>query len=131
MAGFYGIIAISIGSVIGALMRYGLSLSLNALSPHIPMGTLASNLIAAYIVGIAIAFFAAMPNLSPAWRLFVITGLAGGLSTFSTFSAELLTLLRDGRLGWSAGMLALHVCGSLAMTALGMATLTLVRNHST
>lgn len=129
MAGFYGIIAISIGSVIGALMRYGLGLSLNAIVPPIPMGTLASNLIAAYIVGAAIAFFASMPNLSPAWRLFVITGLAGGLSTFSTFSAELLTLLRDGRLGWSAGMLALHVCGSLAMTALGMFTISLVRNH--
>ncbi|CAB3731445.1 fluoride efflux transporter CrcB [Castellaniella hirudinis] len=129
MAGLYGIIAISIGSVIGALTRYGLSLSMNALVPAIPMGTLASNLIAAYIVGAAIAFFAAMPNLSPAWRLFVITGLAGGLSTFSTFSAELLTLLRDGRLGWSAGMLALHVCGSLAMTALGMVTISLVRHH--
>lgn len=127
MAGAYAIFAISIGSVIGALMRYGLSLSMNAFVPHIPMGTLASNLIAAYIVGVAIAFFASTPNLSPAWRLFVITGLAGGLSTFSTFSAELLTLLRDGRLGWSAGMLALHVGGSLTMTALGMATISLTR----
>lgn len=127
MTGAYAIIAISIGSVIGALMRYGLSLSMNAFVPHIPMGTLASNLIAAYIVGVAIAFFGSTPNLSPAWRLFVITGLAGGLSTFSTFSAELLTLLRDGRLGWSAGMLALHVGGSLTMTALGMATISLAR----
>ncbi|RMK68530.1 fluoride ion transporter CrcB [Pseudomonas aeruginosa] len=127
MTGAYAIIAISIGSVIGALMRYGLSLSMNAFVPHIPMGTLASNLIAAYIVGVAIAFFGSTPNLPPAWRLFVITGLAGGLSTFSTFSAELLTLLRDGRLGWSAGMLALHVGGSLTMTALGMATISLTR----
>lgn len=127
MAGAYAIAAISLGSMIGALLRYGLSLALNAMVPHIPMGTLASNWIAAYIVGAAIAFFAAMPGLSPNWRLFVITGLAGGLSTFSTFSAELLTLLRDGRLGWSAGMLALHLGGSLAMTALGMATLSLIR----
>ena len=127
MAGAYAILAVSIGSVIGALMRYGLSLSMNALAPHIPMGTLASNQIAAYIVGAAIAYFGSAPNLSPAWRLFVITGLAGGLSTFSTFSAELLTLLRDGRLGWSAGMLALHVGGSLAMTVLGMATVSLIR----
>lgn len=127
MAGAYAIAAISLGSVIGALLRYGLSLALNAMVPHIPMGTLAANWIAAYIVGAAIAFFAAMPGLSPNWRLFVITGLAGGLSTFSTFSAELLTLLRDGRLGWSAGMLALHLGGSLAMTALGMATLSLIR----
>jgi len=127
MTGTYAVVAISIGSVIGALMRYGLSLSMNALMPHIPMGTLASNLIAAYIVGVAIAFFGSAPNLSPAWKLFVITGLAGGLSTFSTFSAELLILLRGGRFGWSAGMVALHVGGSLTMTALGMATISLTR----
>lgn len=127
MAGIYVVAAIGIGSVIGALARYGLSLAMNALVPQIPMGTLASNLIAAYIVGAAIAFFGSAPGLSPAWRLFVITGLAGGLSTFSTFSAELLALLRDGRLGWAAGMLALHVGGSLAMTALGMATIALTR----
>lgn len=127
MAGAYAILAVSIGSVIGALMRYGLSLNMNALEPHIPMGTLASNLIAAYIVGAAIVYFGSAPSLSPAWRLFVITGLAGGLSTFSTFSAELLTLLRDGRLGWSAGMLVLHVGGSLVMTVLGMTSVSLVR----
>ncbi|WP_337055093.1 fluoride efflux transporter CrcB [Pseudoxanthomonas sp. USHLN014] len=128
MTGAYAVLAISIGSVLGALMRYALSLAMNALVPQIPMGTLASNLIAAYIVGFAIAYFGMSPGLSPAWRLFVITGLAGGLSTFSTFSAELLTLLRDGRLGWSAGMLALHVGGSLAMTALGMASTSLTRH---
>ncbi|RKJ99040.1 fluoride efflux transporter CrcB [Alicycliphilus denitrificans] len=127
MTGTHVVLAISLGSAIGALSRYGLSLAMNALVPHIPMGTLASNLIAAYIVGAAIALFAAMPGLSPHWRLFVVTGLAGGLSTFSTFSAELLTLLRDGRLGWSAGMVALHLGGSLAMTALGMATVSFTR----
>ncbi|AJC44730.1 fluoride efflux transporter CrcB [Xanthomonas sacchari] len=122
------IVAIGIGAMIGALARYALSLAMNGVVPQIPMGTLASNLIAAYIVGAGIAFFAAMPTLSPAWRLFVITGLAGGLSTFSTFSAELLLLLRDGRLGWSAAMLAMHVGGSLLMTLLGMFTISLVRN---
>lgn len=122
------IAAIGIGAMIGALLRYALSLAMNGVVPQLPMGTLASNLIAAYIVGAGIAFFAAMPTLSPAWRLFVITGLAGGLSTFSTFSAELLLLLRDGRLGWSAAMLALHVGGSLLMTLLGMFTISLVRN---
>ncbi|MFT3760966.1 fluoride efflux transporter CrcB [Thauera sp.] len=120
--------AISIGAAIGALLRYGLSLAMNALVPSIPMGTLAANLTAAYIVGFAIAYFGMAPGLSPTWRLFVITGLAGGLSTFSTFSAELLTLLRDGRLGWSAGMLALHVGGSLAMTALGMLSASFTRH---
>lgn len=128
MAGAYPILAISIGSIIGALIRYGLSVAMNALVPNIPMGTLACNLIAAYIVGFAIEFFGTTAGLSVAWRLFVITGLAGGLSTFSTFSAELLTLLRDGRLGRSASLLALHVGGSLVMTALGMASLSLVRH---
>jgi CrcB protein len=127
MNGLYAILAISVGSVLGGLSRYGLSLAMNSLLPPIPMGTLVCNLIAAYVVGAAIAFFAAMPGLSPAWRLFVITGLAGGLSTFSTFSAELLTLLRDGRLVWSVGMLVAHVGGSLIMVALGMATVTLLR----
>jgi CrcB protein len=90
MIGVYAIIAISVGSVVGALVRYGLSVSMNALLPNIPVGTLACNLIAAYIVGGAITFFASTSSVSPAWRLFVVTGLAGGLSTFSTFSAELL-----------------------------------------
>jgi fluoride exporter len=103
-------------------MRYALSLAMNSLVPHFPMGTLACNLIAAYIVGVAVALFAANANISPLWRLFVITGLAGALSTFSTFSAELLTLLRDGRLAWSVCMLIAHVGGSLTMTALGLAT---------
>ncbi len=128
MTGPYSLIAISIGAMLGALARYGLSVTMNALVPNIPMGTLACNLIAAYIVGFAIAFFGSTAGLSVAWRLFLITGLAGGLSTFSTFSAELLTLLRDGRLGWSVGMLALHVGGSLVMTALGMATLSLTHH---
>jgi CrcB protein len=90
------------------------------------MGTLAANLLAAYIVGVAIAFLATAPELSPNWRLFIITGLAGGLSTFSTFSAELLTLLRDGQVAWSAGMVALHLGGSVAMTALGMLSTSLI-----
>lgn len=127
MTTVYPLLAIGIGSIIGALARYGLSLSLNALVPYLPMGTLACNLIAAYIVGLAIAFFAAAPGIPAAWRLFVITGVAGGLSTFSTFSAELLTTIRDGQLGWTTGMLILHVGGSLAMTALGMVTISLLR----
>ena len=114
--------------MLGALTRYGLSVTMNALVPNIPTGTLACNLIAAYIVGFAIAFFGSTTGLSFVWRLFLIAGLAAGLSTFSTFSAELLTLLRDGRLGWSVGMLALQVGGSLVMTALGTATLSLTRH---
>ncbi|AOY95951.1 fluoride efflux transporter CrcB [Pseudomonas sp. ZM23] len=129
MNGLYAVIAISAGSVIGGLTRYGLSLGMNAIFPPIPMGTLVCNLIAGYIVGVAIAFFAASPNLAPHWRLFIITGLAGGISTFSTFSAELLALLRAGSLSLAAGMLVLHLGGSLIMTALGMTTVSLT-NHS-
>ena len=126
---FYAVLAVSIGAAFGALLRYGLGLALNAMVPLIPMGTLAANLIAAYVVGVVIALFAAMPGLSPLWRLLIVTGFAGGLSTFSTFSAEFFTLLRDGRWLWSTGMLALHLGGSLAMVALGMATVSLLRSQ--
>lgn len=126
MLGINTILAISAGSVIGAFARYGLSVSLNAVFPNLPIGTLSANWIAAYLVGLAIAYFGSAPSLSPAWRLFVITGVAGGLSTFSTFSAELLTLLRDERFGWSAIMVVLHVGGSLVIVALGMATVSAI-----
>lgn len=121
--------AIGIGAALGALLRWLLGLTLNALVPTLPMGTLAANLIAAYVVGLAVAYFGDHPGLSPAWRLFVITGFAGGLSTFSTFSMELLTVLREGRLGWSLAMLGLHVGGSLLMAGMGIASLSLVRSH--
>lgn len=121
------LLAISVGAALGAMLRYGLSLALNALVPSLPPGTLAANWIAAYIVGFGIAWFAANPAVPVAWRLFLITGLAGGLSTFSTFSAELLFILREGRFGWSAAMLVLHVAGSLGMTLLGMATQSWIR----
>ena len=119
---------VAVGAALGALLRWWLGGRLNPLVPILPLGTLAANLIGGYVVGLALAIFAARPELSDGWRLFVITGLAGGLSTFSTFSAELLTLLRDGRLGWSASMLALHVGGSLTMAALGMASASITRH---
>lgn len=123
------IIAISTGASLGALARFGLSVLFNSLVPQIPMGTLAANLIAAYIIGCAIGYASLVAELPTAWRLFIITGLAGGLSTFSTFTGELLTLLRNGQLLWSAGMLTLHVCGSLIFMLLGIWTVTLVRGH--
>ncbi len=120
-------IAISLGAALGALSRYGLGLAFNAVFPPIPLGTLLANLVAAYLVGATIAYVGSVPGLSPLWRLFLITGMAGGLSTFSTFSAELFALLREGRFGLSIGMLALHVAGSLAMVALGMGSVALLR----
>lgn len=128
MSSLYAVVAISLGSIVGGLSRYGLGLAMNSVFPPIPLGTLAANLIAAYIIGTAIAFFSAATGISPAWRLFIITGLCGGLSTFSTFSAELLSLLREARLGLAACMLALHVGGSLLMAALGMASVAIVKN---
>ena len=116
------IVAIAVGSMGGGLLRWGLGLRLNSLMPTIPMGTLASNLIAGYIVGMAIAIFVQHPGLSPEWRLLVITGFCGGLSTFSTFSAEVVGLLQRGDYSWALGLIAIHVLGSLLMTLAGIGT---------
>ncbi len=122
------IIAVTIGSAVGGLMRWGLSLRFNVLFPDVPPGTLASNLVAGYIVGIALAFFAQAPGLSPEWRLLVITGFCGGLSTFSTFSAEIVALLQRGQYAMAGGAIALHVVGALLMTFAGIATVTLLKS---
>lgn len=118
------ILAIALGSTLGGLLRWGLGLKLNNLFPDVPPGTLVANLIAGYVVGVAIAFFAHMPNLSPEWRLLVITGFCGGLSTFSTFSAEIVSLLQRGLYVWAMSAIAVHVAGSLIMTLAGIATVT-------
>lgn len=116
------ILAISVGAALGAVLRWMLGLSLNALFPALPPGTLAANLIGGYLIGVAIAVFARHPQLSPEWRLFIVTGFLGGLTTFSTFSAEVTALLQAERL-WAAGAaVSLHVGGSLAMTVLGLAS---------
>ncbi|MDN5848562.1 MAG: fluoride efflux transporter CrcB [Nitrococcus sp.] len=116
------ILAIALGAGLGGVLRWGLGLKLNSLFPTVPPGTLSANLIAGYIVGFAVAYFAQVPGVAPEWRLFIITGLCGGLSTFSTFSAEVVTLLQGGRLAWAIGAISIHVAGSLIMTLAGMAT---------
>ena len=121
------ILAISIGAALGALLRWVLSDKLNHLFPTLPPGTLAANLIGAYLVGLAIAFFAFYSAIAPEWRLLVITGFCGGLTTFSAFSAELVPLLQQGRLSWALGAVALHVVGSVLMTFAGIATITWAR----
>ena len=122
------ILAIALGSVFGGLLRWGLGLKLNSLFPSVPPGTLAANLIAGYIVGLAVAYFAHVPNLSPEWRLLIITGFCGGLSTFSTFSAEIVGLLQRGLYSWAMGAIAIHVTGSLVMTFAGIATVTWLKS---
>lgn len=116
------VVAISLGAALGAVLRWQLGANLNRIFPTLPPGTLAANLIGGYIIGLAIAYFAHAPDMDPAWRLFIITGFCGGLTTFSTFSAEVVTLLQEGRLTWAMGAIATHVTGSLAMTLAGLAT---------
>jgi fluoride exporter len=119
---YLSFIAVGIGGGLGSLLRWALGLRLNAIFPNLPLGTFAANVIAGYIIGVAVAFFARYPNVSVEWRLFIITGLMGGLSTFSTFSAEVVAHLQQGRFGWALGEIAIHLCASLLMTALGIAT---------
>jgi fluoride exporter len=114
--------AIGVGAALGAWLRWWLGLRLNALLPTVPLGTLASNLIGGYLVGVAVAFFEQNQALAPEWRLFAITGFLGGLTTFSTFSAEVVTLLSRGQLAWAIGTATAHLAGSLALTAVGIAT---------
>ena len=121
------VLAISIGAALGALLRWALGLKLNAILEALPFGTVAANLLAAYVIGLATAFFATTSNLSPEWKLLIITGFCGGLSTFSTFSMEIVTLLQRQQFAWAAGSIGLHVVGSVLMTLAGMATWQLLR----
>jgi CrcB protein len=117
------ILAISLGASIGAVLRWLLGLSLISLFPAIPPGTLAANLLGGYLIGLAMAFFAGHPELSPEWRLMIITGFLGGLTTFSTFSAEITTLIQQDRILWAGIAISTHVGGSLLMTMLGIASI--------
>lgn len=119
MPSFLPVIAISIGASLGALARWGLALWLTP-GGALPWGTLAANLIGGYLIGICIAVFQAMPQLDPLWRLLLITGFLGGLTTFSSFSAEVVTYLLQARYGLAALTAVLHVLGSLLLTVLGV-----------
>ena len=114
------VLSICIGASFGALARWALGLWLTTAA--FPYGTLASNLIGGYLIGVAVAAFQLLPQLDPAWRLLLITGFLGGLTTFSSFSAEVVGMLINERLGLALGTAALHVCGSLLLTWLGIRT---------
>lgn len=116
------IAAISTGAALGALLRWQLGTKLNSYLPSLPPGTLVANLIGGYVIGLAVAFFSQAPQISPEWRLLIVTGFCGGLTTFSTFSAEVVTLLQSGRLVWVVSTIATHVIGSLLMTLAGLAS---------
>ena len=116
------IAVVSVGGTLGCLLRWWLAMTFNALFPAIPPGTLTANLVGGYIIGIALACFSTYTSLSPEWRLFVMTGFCGGLTTFSTFSAEITVLLQQGRMLWALGAIATHVVGSILMTFAGIGT---------
>ena len=119
------VLAISVGASIGALARWGLGLWLTP-GGVIPWGTLAANLVGGYLIGVCLAVFQALPDLDPAWRLAIVTGFLGGLTTFSSFSAEVVTLLQQTRYALAFGTALLHVAGSLLLTIAGYHTATLL-----
>ena len=122
--------AISLGAALGALLRWVLGLGLNAAFPALPLGTLLANLLGGYLVGLAVGLFSLFSmhtELPPHWQLFIITGFLGGLTTFSTFSIEVMDALQQGRMGWAAATVAVHVVGSVALCFAGLATSQLFR----
>ena len=122
------LVFISIGASCGAILRWFLGLMLNAIFIPIPLGTLAANLLGGYLIGVAISMFDALPAVGPELRLLVITGFLGGLTTFSTFTAEIGVLLQGQRIMAAMAAIILHVCGSLIMMMLGMGTFAFLRS---
>lgn len=120
------LLAISIGATLGAWLRWGLSLWFNTVFASLPMGTLIANLGGAFLIGIAVGVFQDLPALSPEWRLLVVTGFLGALTTFSTFSAESMLLIQKGELGWALAHSSLHLLGSLVLCIAGLATWRLI-----
>jgi CrcB protein len=116
-------IAVGVGAALGAWLRWGFGLWLSPLVGVIPMGTLCANLLGAYLIGIAVAVFEAHAEISPEMRLFIITGFLGGLTTFSSFSAEVVALAQRAEYAWAIGTASLHLFGSLLMTVLGILTI--------
>ena len=114
------VLAIFFGAGFGALLRAGFHVAASNLDSTIPMGTLGANLLGGYLVGFAVAYFANNPEISPEWRLLVITGFLGGLTTFSSFSAEVVNFMQRGEFGWALGTALVHLIGSLVLTFLGI-----------
>lgn len=126
--GMSAAVAVGVGAAFGAWLRWWFGLLLNPLVPTLPMGTLVSNLAGGYLMGIAMGIFTHYASLPVETRLFIITGFLGGLTTFSTFSAEAVTLLSRQQYGWAAAHISAHLLGSLAMTGLGVLTVNFIRS---
>lgn len=112
------LLAVFIGGGTGSVARWFLSMRFNPMHQVIPLGTLTANLIGAFIIGMGLAWFNRMTHIDPMWKLLITTGFCGGLTTFSTFSAEVVFLLQDGRINWALANIAVNMLGSFAMTAL-------------
>ena len=125
---YMGFIAVGMGAALGAWARWLLGLLLNPAVALLPMGTLVANLVGGYLMGLAIGVFAIGYIASNEFRLFITTGFLGGLTTFSAFSAEAVTLLSEQHYGWAAAHILAHVAGSLVMTAAGILTIQLVKS---
>lgn len=115
-------VAIGVGAALGAWLRWGLGVWLNPLFAALPLGTLAANLIGGYLVGVAVTVIHLNAELSPEFRLFAVTGFLGGLTTFSTFSAEVVAAIQRGHYAWATATAAIHLFGSLLLTGLGIVT---------
>lgn len=124
--GPFAFLSVGVGAAVGAWLRWWLGLKLNPLFPTVPLGTLAANLIGGFLVGLAIAFFNQHPGVPPETRLLVITGFLGGLTTFSTFSAEVVNLIGREQYLWALGAASAHLGGSLLLTGLGIITFKLL-----
>ncbi len=118
----HAIIAICLGACVGALLRWQLGLWLNHAGEWMPWGTLAANLIGGYLVGLVIGALQQLPQVDPLWRLLLVTGFLGALTTFSSFSAEVVEMLLHGRIVQAFGTTATHLFGSLLLTWLGLQT---------
>jgi fluoride exporter len=124
------VLSISIGASLGALLRWMLAGRLNPLHDSLPLGTLAANLLGGYLIGIAVAYFGERPDLPPEVRLLVVTGFLGGLTTFSTYSAEVVMLMHEARFLAAFSVAVVHLAGSFALTALGIGTVHLLRQST-
>jgi CrcB protein len=116
------ILAIFFGAGFGALLRAGFNFLTVGVASSLPLGTFISNMVGGYLVGIAVAFFGNNPDLSPEWKLFVVTGFLGGLTTFSSFSAEVIGFMQRGEFTWALGTALMNLVGSLVLTFLGILT---------
>lgn len=126
--GFNGFLAVGAGAAIGAWLRWGLSVMFNSSFPALPLGTVVANLLGGYLIGLFMGVSLMSSTLAPEVRLFLVTGLLGGLTTFSTFSSESMTLLSKGQYGMATTHILVHVLGSLAMTGLGMYSVQIIRS---